>query len=1185
MDVADIEFSGGTYQVQVVDGDEEYWPFLQFDSSGEVQDAFCGCASVEGGGCAHLAAALLRVLGREGVPLHLRFQASLWNALCELYCARQGDDASILQKDEDGSYRLWAPSHKHLFSVKGGERLETLIERRVRETEETSLKFSGLSQEELARWREGNPSEQLRYELSFWSDLAKWLFLLQDSGASYKIEFEGEGLPSLIKAKFDELEVEFYLSEANLPEIVPTLATVKAPLRVHYLEEEMIDEIVYDRKKGAFEVCLGLEGMPAEGKPQGIAIDGWTFVPGDGFYSTSRHELLTERRIGPEQLGKVLTEHTEVIARHLKGERVHSEPIPLRYALHFDRHWRLHIRSYLFRPGDLQEGESRLFGRWAYLEEDGFHPVEEPLFEQAEVVVEDVSSFIHANRVWLGEQEGFGTHLTPIESQLRCRMQGDTLCFDAGVEAGGAGHDFGDWIYVAGQGFYAKSRARGRSPVRAGVRVAAAQIPMFIRVNREDLELLEGFFTTRQPVIKGALSLKLKGQDQLLIGSTYEVYPEYEDLQFFPPYVYIPEEGFREIPHELRVPERFSEPQVLKGDELTLFLAYELDELRPLVADLDRGLEKPTGLRLIARHASLKRGVIELEMEYRSSHGRVEVTDLWQSLEKNRRFVFSKAGLIDLYDNRFGWLRQIPPQRVNRAGYLLRLSALEFIRLMALEPLEAPGSEEAQRVIDQFGTLDTPTEPDLSGLQSMLRPYQKTGLDWLWFLHSYGLSGLLCDDMGLGKTHQAMALIAAVQKSFSNLPLEERPQFLVVCPTSVIYHWEEKLAAHLPGLRVLTFHGPQRELAQFAKADLLLTSYGIARTEKKRLSAFNFEVAVFDEVQVAKNHTSQTHAALASFKARTSIGLTGTPIENSLRELKSLFDLVLPGYLPSDAAFRQGFILPIEKDGDQAKRRLLQRVVKPFLLRRKKEQVLTELPEKTEEKMHCDLLPDQRALYNDVLRRNRDELLRQLDESRNYVHIFAILTHLKQICDHPAVYLKEPYKEHDSGKWQLFLELLSQARESRQKVVVFSQYLGMLDIIEQHLTASGIGYAAIRGETVKRGEELQRFAKDPTCEVFVGSLQAAGLGIDLTAASVVIHYDRWWNAARENQATDRVHRLGQTRGVQVFKLLTLGTLEERIDQMITEKGQLMEEVVGTSEQGQMRRFTREEIEQLLALVE
>jgi SNF2 family DNA or RNA helicase len=407
----------------------------------------------------------------------------------------------------------------------------------------------------------------------------------------------------------------------------------------------------------------------------------------------------------------------------------------------------------------------------------------------------------------------------------------------------------------------------------------------------------------------------------------------------------------------------------------------------------------------------------------------------------------------------------------------------------------------------------------------------------------------------------------------------------------VIYHWQEKLHQFLPGLRVYSLYGTHRSLEDFQQHyDILLTSYGILRNERELLAKVPFEIAIFDEIQIAKNQFSRIYAALTHIKAQMKLGLTGTPIENHLRELKSLFDIVLPSYIPGEQEYREFFIKPIEKEHDLRRKELLNRLIRPFVLRRKKEDVLKELPEKIEEIAYCDLMPYQQRLYTEILQQRRHHLLEELRDEKTsipFLHIFALLSSLKQICDHPAVYLKSPaeYQKYPSGKWELFLELLREARESQQKVVIFSQYLGMLDIITEYLQEQKIGFASIRGATQNRKEQLQLFNHDPTCEVFVGSLQAAGLGIDLTAGSVVIHYDRWWNAARENQATDRVHRIGQTRGVQVFKLVTKGTFEEKIDAMIKRKGKLMEEIVGVDEQHVLKTFSRHELIELLELVE
>jgi len=341
-----------------------------------------------------------------------------------------------------------------------------------------------------------------------------------------------------------------------------------------------------------------------------------------------------------------------------------------------------------------------------------------------------------------------------------------------------------------------------------------------------------------------------------------------------------------------------------------------------------------------------------------------------------------------------------------------------------------------------------------------------------------------------------------------------------------------------------------------------------------------FEVAIFDEIQIAKNHASQTHKALSAVQARMRLGLSGTPIENRLRELKSLFDIILPSYLLSDVEFRDRFIHPIEKQNDEERKSQLGRLIKPFILRRKKQEVLTDLPEKIEQIEYCSLSAEQRELYSEVTDLMRATVYQTLKETSNpipYMHVFAAFMKFKQICNHPALYLDDVqnFQDHVSGKWNLFTELIHEAVGSRQKVVVFSQYLNMIAIIELYLKKTGIGFASIKGSTRDRVKPLKKFREDPNCTVFVASLLAAGVGIDLTVASIVIHYDRWWNPAKENQATDRVHRIGQNRGVQVFKLVTKNTIEEHIHELIERKKGLFESIVGSEDQ--ITYLNREEL--------
>jgi SNF2 family DNA or RNA helicase len=460
-----------------------------------------------------------------------------------------------------------------------------------------------------------------------------------------------------------------------------------------------------------------------------------------------------------------------------------------------------------------------------------------------------------------------------------------------------------------------------------------------------------------------------------------------------------------------------------------------------------------------------------------------------------------------------------------------------------------------------------------------LYDFQEAGYRWLWFLYRNGFGGLLCDDMGLGKTHQAMALLCAVDRTSAGAAL-----FLVVCPTSLLPHWEEKLRLYLPDLPLEVHHGASRRLA--ATRGVVLTSYGTLRNDAALFADRTFDVFVLDEIQTLKNRGTVTYQALATVPARFALGLTGTPVENTVGDVKSLLDFVLPGYLPGETAFRQRFVIPIEEHSDAAALGRLRRLLAPFVLRRTKAQVLPDLPAKIVDKRTCSLSAEQQALYGEVVAGQAALLRDRLDRDAPipYLHIFAVLSRLKQICNHPA--LVDPAAHGDwtrpSGKWSLFAELLEECLASGLKVVVFSQYVRMLDLFEAYLKSRNIGYALLKGETVDRAGALDRFRNDDACQVFLASLRAGGLGVDLTAASVVIHYDRWWNQAREDQATDRVHRLGQKRGVQVLKLITRGTLEERIDELIEKKTLLAGDLVPENDPQLAQQFTREELKELLA---
>jgi superfamily II DNA or RNA helicase len=467
-----------------------------------------------------------------------------------------------------------------------------------------------------------------------------------------------------------------------------------------------------------------------------------------------------------------------------------------------------------------------------------------------------------------------------------------------------------------------------------------------------------------------------------------------------------------------------------------------------------------------------------------------------------------------------------------------------------------------------------------------LRDYQKNGLSWLWSLYHRGLSALLADDMGLGKTHQVLALLTTLYTAKRNKP--KQPS-LVVAPTSVIAAWIQKLNRYETGLKWAVFHGAGRKLPD-SGYDVILTTYGILHREAV-LRERDWHIVMLDEAQAIKNATTISSRASRALKAKFRIAMTGTPVENQSTDLWSIMEFILPGYLGSMPRFKRLYGWGREAPSE-FQSLALKRLISPFLLRRSKAQVLTELPEKTEEVVLCEMAPFQRRAYRAFLS-SADAMKARKDLEGggkiDYANILAVLTRLKQICDHPrlaeitagSVQNLGALVPADSGKWDSFEEILNEALGSNLKVVVFTQYLGMIDLISHFLKTREVGHTELRGDTPDRGARLEKFASDPECKVFICSLLAGGLGIDLTAGSVCIHFDRWWNPAKENQATDRLHRFGQTRGVQVFKLQIPGTVEDRIASIIQSKLDLSGALIEESSAG-LKSFSRQDLLQLLS---
>jgi superfamily II DNA or RNA helicase len=510
----------------------------------------------------------------------------------------------------------------------------------------------------------------------------------------------------------------------------------------------------------------------------------------------------------------------------------------------------------------------------------------------------------------------------------------------------------------------------------------------------------------------------------------------------------------------------------------------------------------------------------------------------------------------------------------------VKVSRLSYTRLRA-ELHDSVRMEEPPSVSNFYSILNRVTEitgaPAVSSMKGILRDYQKSGYDWLYFLYKNQLNGVLADEMGLGKTHQTMALLSAIYGNGASLPS------IIVVPTSVMDHWESKLREYLPWIGINRYYDKARSLDAVKPYHVVLTTYTIMSHDIDTLSKQPWEYAVLDEAQKIKNYTTRAYKSSKLLDARHRLALTGTPIENRLTELWSIFDFLEPGYLGSLKTFTQNYDTPITKHDDAGKMKVLKKVIHPFKLRRLKSDVLDDLPAKIEDIRYCSLTAHQVSLYRSLVDARGKVLIKKLsDESKpiDYLHIFALITKLKRLCDHPSLVIKDHNSAYTSGKFELFKEIMEEAIDSGEKIVVFSQYLEMMSLIEQWLKTKHIEFSSLRGSTRNRAGVIKKFQDNPDCRVFVGSLLAGGLGIDLTSASVVIHYDRWWNAAREDQATDRVHRIGQKKSVQVFKLITRGTLEEKIDTMIKQKSILMNSIV-ESDDAILKKLSRAELIELL----
>ncbi len=556
-------------------------------------------------------------------------------------------------------------------------------------------------------------------------------------------------------------------------------------------------------------------------------------------------------------------------------------------------------------------------------------------------------------------------------------------------------------------------------------------------------------------------------------------------------------------------------------------------------------------------------------------------------LKEIRHAVLNHQDTIMLED---GTLGHIPEAWISQYSMLLRTATeedgvlrLSKVHYTVLEDIldKVEGTdlrreiEERKKKIIGYDTL--PKAPLSAAINAKLRPYQLSGFHWLQTLDELGWGGCLADDMGLGKTLQTISFIQYVREKYAGSTQ------LVVCPTSLIFNWENELQKFCPTLKFHIHYGSQRALTDthFADYDVILTTYGVVRNDHEQLSSFLWQYIILDESQAIKNPDAQVTKAIRELRSVNRIILSGTPVQNNTSDLFAQFNFLNPGLLGNREYFNREFAVPIDKLGSPQKTQELRKLIYPFTLRRTKEQVADDLPDKTVSILWCTMEPEQRRIYNNYREAYRTKLLKKIDNDgieRSGIDVLEGLLRLRQLCDHPALVENSGETSYGSVKIE---ELIRELRENagHHKVLVFSQFTQMLSLIREEFEKAGITYCYLDGKTPmpKRKEQVARFQEDDGIKAFLISLKAGGVGLNLTVADYVYLVDPWWNPAAEQQAIDRAHRIGQTRKVFAYKMICKDSVEERILKLQERKQSLADDLI-QEDSGFVKNLTREDIE-------
>ncbi|MEN9836137.1 MAG: hypothetical protein RL011_2330 [Pseudomonadota bacterium] len=599
----------------------------------------------------------------------------------------------------------------------------------------------------------------------------------------------------------------------------------------------------------------------------------------------------------------------------------------------------------------------------------------------------------------------------------------------------------------------------------------------------------------------------------------------------------------------------------------------DASNLPTLVADLNAHgwAVEAEGKKLRAGRSfnvDVKSGVDWLDLRASFDFGgtTVELPRLLDALRRGDNRVQLGDGTVGLLPE--SWLKKLDPiLRMGEDGQgdelRYRTSHAAFLDVLVSEAAEANLDQSFAAYRQKLAAFSgvTPREPAPSFIGE-LRPYQKQGLGWLEFLDEFGFGGCLADDMGLGKTVQVLAYLHK-RRLAANERDESLQPSLIVAPTSLIYNWQDEAKRFTPDLKVMAHVGASRpkDARTLRKYDVIVTSYGTMRSDIELLQSVSFDYVILDEAQAIKNETTQSAKAARALKAQRRLAMSGTPVENRIAELGSIFRFLNPGMLDSAAVFGELFSGSGKLTG--GKLETLARALRPFILRRTKEQVLPELPGKTESTVYCVLEPDQQREYDELAAHYRDSLKKKIKSAglgKSRMHVLEALLRLRQLACHPGL-IDSARVTDSSAKLDLLEDELQEVMDSGRKALVFSQFTSMLAIVKARLEAKGIVYEYLDGSTTDRKERVERFQNDPSVRVFLISLKAGGVGLNLTAADYCFILDPWWNPASEAQAIDRAHRIGQVNHVFAYRLIARGTVEEKILSLQAAKRQLVEGII------------------------